>query len=219
MINTNSVKSIQKAIQLKTTIQSNNPDIIFLVETKLDENYATHSFLPPNYEAIRKDKNVHGGGVLIAFRDIIVAEPLQNLNSNCEIVWIKIHFVRNKCIYFASYYADWDKLKDDIDKLNREYFDMDPNSQDIDINWTFFHERLTTLIKNNIPRRYTKAKTHLPWITRELIRMQRRRSKSHQKAKQTGLNSDWEKFKELRKQATKALAKSYKDYVNNHIGD
>ena len=49
--------------------------------------------------------------------------------------------------------------------------------------------------------------------------MQRRRNKSHKKAKQTGLNSDWEKFKELRKQATKALAKSYKDYVNNHIGD
>ena len=96
---------------------------------------------------------------------------------------------------------------------------MDPNSQDIDINWTFFRERLTTLINNNIPRRYTKAKTHLPWITRELIRMQRRRNKSHKKAKQTGLNSDWEKFKELRKQATKALAKSYKDYVNNHIGD
>ena len=352
-INTNSVKSIEKATQLKATIQYNNPDIIFLVETKLDANYATYSFLPPNYEAIRKDRNVHGGGVLIAFRDNIVAEPLQNLNSNCEIIWTKIHFARNKCIYFASYYrppndhlqslealhdsltklyrsqktppnvviagdfnlpdinwtnhqttnnstaskhnklleitndfglqnmvndptriasgnildliltsnpsiiinthttpgmsdhesvtfnvnlnpvrnkkpphqvysyksADWDQLKDDIDKLNLEYFDIDPNSQDIDINWTFFRERLTTLINNNIPRRYTKAKTHLPWITRELIRMQRRRNKSHKKAKQTGLNSDWEKFKEIRKQATKALAKSYKDYVNNHIGD
>ena len=45
---------------------------------------------------------------------------------------------------------------------------------------------LTTLINKNIPRRYTKAKTHLPWITRELIRMQRRRNKSHKKAKQTG---------------------------------
>ena len=44
-------------------------------------------------------------------------------------------------------------------------------------------------------------------------------NKSHKKAMQTGLNSDWEKFKELRKQTTKTLAKSYKDYVNNHIGD
>ena len=82
-INTNSVKSIEKATQLKATIQSKNPDIIFLVETKLDENYATRSFLPPNYEAIRKDRNVHGGGVLVAFRNNIVAEPLQHLNSNC----------------------------------------------------------------------------------------------------------------------------------------
>ena len=34
-----------------------------------------------------------------------------------------------------------------------------------------------------------------------------------------GLNGDWEKFNKLLKQATKALAKSYKDFVNNHIGD
>ena len=39
LINTNSVKSIEKATQLKATIHYNNPDIIFLVETKLDSNY------------------------------------------------------------------------------------------------------------------------------------------------------------------------------------
>ena len=86
LINTNSVKSIAKTTQLKTTIHSNNPDIIFLVETKIDENYPTYSFLPPNYSAIRKDRNTHGGGVLIAFRDDIVVEPLTKLNSSCEIV-------------------------------------------------------------------------------------------------------------------------------------
>ena len=32
LINTNSIKSIIKTTQLKTTIQSNNPDIMFLVE-------------------------------------------------------------------------------------------------------------------------------------------------------------------------------------------
>ena len=94
LINTNSIKSIEKATQLKATIHYSNPDKIFLVETKLDSNYQTYSFLPPNYEAIRKDRNAHGGGVLIAFRDDITAESLDNLNSNCEIVWTKIHFAR-----------------------------------------------------------------------------------------------------------------------------
>ncbi|KAK2171933.1 hypothetical protein NP493_1014g01000 [Ridgeia piscesae] len=101
LINTNSIKSITKTTQLKTTFQSNNPDIIFLVETQIDKNYPTYSFLPPNYNAIRKDRSIHGGGVLIAFRDDIVAEPLTNLYSNCDIVWKKVQFTRNKSIYFA----------------------------------------------------------------------------------------------------------------------
>ena len=104
LINTNSVKGIEKATQLKATIHYSNPDIIFLVETKLESNYQTYSFLPPNYVAIRKYRNAHGGGVLVAFRDAITAESLDNLNSNCEIVWTKIHFARSKSIFFASYY-------------------------------------------------------------------------------------------------------------------
>ena len=126
LINTNSVKSIEKATQLKATIHYSNPDIIFLVETKLDSNYQTYSFLPPNYVAIRKYRNAHGGGVLIAFRDDITAEPLDNLNSNCEIVWTKIHFARNKSIFFASYYrppsdhlASLEALQASLTKLYR----------------------------------------------------------------------------------------------------
>ena len=39
----------------------------------MDSNYQTYPFIPPNYVAIRKDRNTHGGGVLIAFRDDITA--------------------------------------------------------------------------------------------------------------------------------------------------
>ena len=126
LINTNSVKSIEKATQLKATNHYSNPDIIFLVETKLDSNYQTYSFLPPNYVAIRKDRNAHGGGVLITFRDEITAETLDKLKSNCEIVWTKIHFPRNKSIFFASYYrppsdhlASLEALQASLTKLYR----------------------------------------------------------------------------------------------------
>ena len=101
--------------------------------------------------------------------------------------------------------ADWCKLKNEISKLTDEYFDSDPNSQDVNTNWTYFRDNLTTLMNNTIPNCNTKAKTHLPWISRELIRMQRRRNKSHKKAKQTGLNKHWEQFRELRRQTTKAI--------------
>ena len=83
----------------------------------------------------------------------------------------------------------------------------------------FFRDNLTILMNNTIPhcntKAKTKAKTHLPWISRELIRMQRRRNKN----KLPGLNKYWEQFRELRRQTTKALATSYKSCVNNQIGD
>ena len=74
-------------------------------------------------------------------------------------------------------------------------------------------------MNNAIPHDNTKAKTHVLWISRELIRMQRSRNKSHKKAKQTGLNKHWEQFRELRRKTSKALATSYKSYVNNQIDD
>ena len=33
---------------------------------------------------------------------MILQQSLDNLNSNCEIVWTKIHFARNKSIFFSS---------------------------------------------------------------------------------------------------------------------
>ena len=74
-------------------------------------------------------------------------------------------------------------------------------------------------MNNTIPHCNTEAKTHLPWISRELIRMQRNETKAIKKAKQTGLNKQLVQFRELRRQTTKALATSQKSYLNNQIGD
>ena len=52
--------------------------------------------------------------------------------------------------------ADWFKLKNEISKLTDGYFDTDPNSQDVNTNWTFFN--LTILMNNTIPNCNTKAK-------------------------------------------------------------
>ncbi|KAK2175261.1 hypothetical protein NP493_741g00002 [Ridgeia piscesae] len=49
--------------------------------------------------------------------------------------------------------------------------------------------------------------------------MHRKRNKSHKKANQTGRNSNWEKFRQLLRQASKAAAKSYSDNLNYHIGE
>ena len=96
LINCNSVKSNNKISQLQATIHATDPDIILLVETKLDSSIPTYYFLPFNYEAIRNDRNTHGGGVLIAVRTDIIADPQDKLNTACEIIWTKVHFLHTK---------------------------------------------------------------------------------------------------------------------------
>ena len=75
LINCNSVKSTVKVSQKQAKTNSTNPDILFQVETKLDSSIPTCFFLPTNYEVIRKDRNTHGDGVLIALRNDIIADP------------------------------------------------------------------------------------------------------------------------------------------------
>ena len=353
LINCNSVKSNNKIAQLQATIHATDRDIILLVETKLDSSISTYSFLPFNYEAIINDRNIHGGGVLIAVRTDIIADPQDKFNTACEIIWTKVHFLHKKAIYIASYYrppndhtaslealheslsilyrscktpasvilagdfnlpdfnwvnmcstnsqtaakhnklieiigefgltnmvneptrldsgnildlvltsnsslistintvtgmsdheailfdidmnptrknkpphkvynyrsAKWESLKSNCAELTKHYFDRNPGNLDVNSNWDFFRQNYTKLMSQSIPSRMTKHKHHLPWITRSIIRLQRKRDKAHSKAKKTKRNRHWEKFKQLRKEVTKEVAKSYGSYINNIIGE
>ena len=103
--------------------------------------------------------------------------------------------------------------------LTKHYFDRNPDNLDVNSNWDFFHQNYTKLMSQSIPSRMTKQKHHLPWITRSIIRLQRKRDKAHSQAKKTKRNKHWEKFKQLRKEVTKEVANSYSSYINNVIGE
>ena len=115
--------------------------------------------------------------------------------------------------------ANWESLKSNIILLTQKYFDQNPDNLDIDSNWNCFHQNYTKLIEQSIPSRMTKSKPHLPWITKNIIRMQIKRHKTHAKAKKTKKNKHWEHFKNLRKVAKKEITKSYHNYINNIIGE
>ena len=115
--------------------------------------------------------------------------------------------------------ADWESLKSNCTELTKHYFDRNPDNLDVNSNWDFFHQNYTKLMSQSIPSRMTKQKHHLPWITRSIIRLQRKRDKAHSQAKKTKRNKHWETFKQLRKEVTKEVASSYSSYINNVIGE
>ena len=62
-------------------------------------------------------------------------------------------------------------------KISQQYFNRKPDEQDVNSNWNFFHKNYTNVIGESILSRMTKSKQHLPWITRSIIRLQRKRTK------------------------------------------
>ena len=111
--------------------------------------------------------------------------------------------------------ADWESLKPNCTELTKHYFDRSPDNLDVNSNWDFFHQNY---MSQSIPSRMTKHKHHLPWITRSIIRLQRKIDKAHSQAKTTKGNKHWGKCKQLRKEVTKEVANSYNNYINNVIG-
>ena len=66
-------------------------------ETKLSNDQATYSFLPPNYIAYRKDRNEHGGGVMLAHKDYFtLSQPPFLRYVTGESVWTRLHTQSSK---------------------------------------------------------------------------------------------------------------------------
>ena len=71
--------------------------------------------------------------------------------------------------------ANWESIKSNCTELTKHYLDRNPDNLDVNSNWDFFRQNYTKLTSQSIPSRMTKHKHHLPWITRSIIRLQRKR--------------------------------------------
>ena len=123
----------------------------------------------------------------------------------------------HKVYHYKS--ANWESLKSNCTELTKHYFDRNPDNLDVNSNWDFLRQSYTKLMSQSIPSRMTKHKHHLPCITRSITILQRKRDKAHSNAKKTKRNRHWENFKQLRKEVTKEVAKSYGSYINTIIDE
>ena len=87
----NNVRGLKSKEEIVTRIiNEENPVILALVETKLNEG---DNVTIPGYEIARTDRDEEGGGVLIAYKsclkNITICVSRYKIN-NCEMLWIKI---------------------------------------------------------------------------------------------------------------------------------
>ena len=84
-----------------------------------------------------------------------------------------------------------------------------------DTSWDNFKTILTTMMTNNIPQKTTTSRWNIPWSTRKIRRSIRTKQRQYNKAKKTGKEADWAKFRESRKHIKKELEKEHKNYLSN----
>ncbi len=79
-------------------------DIILGCESHLDDSFASPEVFPDNFDIIRKDRSIGGGGVFLVVSNKLsmCEEPL--LDADAELVWARLQFSRGPELYLCSYY-------------------------------------------------------------------------------------------------------------------
>ena len=119
ILNINCQSLINKKEEFDALLDSTHCDIIFGTESWLHNDIRDNEVFPPGYVFYRKDRNQgRGGGVFIGISDNIISSRVQDFETNCEILWVKIDTATSKSLYVAAYYkpsaSDLPSLEDNL---------------------------------------------------------------------------------------------------------
>ena len=85
-MNINSIRG--KELELLAFLDFNQPNVVANQETKIDSSIETSELFPETcpYSVFRKDRNIHGGGIMLFFRKDISRMPITELENDSESI-------------------------------------------------------------------------------------------------------------------------------------
>ena len=146
-----------------------------------------------------------------------VSDPFlgQELRYHCPIYGI-FKFAKTKTHSFMRHI--WNYEHGDFNLLRRKAASVDWASlQDDDINVyaNNINKSINTLASECIPNRHVRIKpSDPPWITSTIKYYIRKRKRAFRRAKRTGIDTHWEKFRKLRNKAVNMIRTSKKSYYD-----
>ena len=122
-VNCNSVKG--KRAELAHLLHYTDPDVVLMCETKLCDGISDSEFLPNNYQKVnRKDRSIHGGGVMIAAKKDLLAEEVNIPEAKGEVIFSKITLANSHPLYIGCFYINdgsqenYEALENAIDHIS-----------------------------------------------------------------------------------------------------
>ena len=91
-----------KTLELLAFLDFHQPHVVAIQETKIDSSIATSELFPETcpYSVYRKDRNIHGGGVMLLVHKDISHMPITELENDSESIWVKVF--ANKTSHFVA---------------------------------------------------------------------------------------------------------------------
>ena len=115
--------------------------------------------------------------------------------------------------------ADLSSMKEDMNSFSDEFIGKYSIEADVDTMWTEFSSKCTQLMTDYTPSKLSIARFSQPWINRDLKRLSHRKKRAYKKANISRKNSDWERYKQLKKESQKECRKAYPAHVNDLVSD
>ena len=106
LLNVNFQSMVAKKAQIIEMIDRLKPDVIIGSETWLKPDIQNSELFTKQYQVFRKDRSgkASGGGVIIGVKTDLQCTEVQDLCTDCEIIWIRLLTKTQKPIYIAAYY-------------------------------------------------------------------------------------------------------------------
>ena len=110
--------------------------------------------------------------------------------------------------------ANWDKMREETRVFREQYFNTTP-TQSVDQKSESLTQFLSTLVSKHVPQKVSSSRRNIPWMTRPLHRMCRKKQRLYNKAKKKHSPHSWKEFRSYQRRTTAALRAARTDYIND----
>jgi hypothetical protein len=117
-----------------------------------------------------------------------------------------------KCQLFSK--ANWDKISEDLKPLGNEIGAMKRDGADTNSMWEAFKSAIKNAVSKHVPTILRRNSHDLPWLTRDLQKLIKRKNRLHRRAKKT---KNWSNYRFCQKECRRRLRKAEQDYVNSML--
>ena len=160
-------------------------------------------FLTNNPSLIIKQSNLPALGD--SDHDITLVETSLRLTINKKPLSAKPQY--NK--------TNWEVFRAHMEDFKESFLDLDFENMTVDELWLTFKNEVKTATMKFVPHKVHNSKK-LPWITRYIILLMRKRDKMHIKVKK-GKSDLSNRYKILKSKVKREMRKAYWNYVNSII--